>query len=101
MQRVLLDLLDEGLIYFYWGDWDAGGDPDAPERPTRAEVEANLARGGDAAPSPRTVWFTTTEAGETRLTTIPNETRLDYEERQRMEEFNDRHPEYQQKLTSA
>ena len=98
VQQVLLELLDEGLIYFYWGDWDGGGDPHAPDRQPRADVEADLARGRDAAPIPRTVWFTATEAGEARLATIPHETRLDYEERQRMEEFNDRHPEYQQKL---
>jgi hypothetical protein len=98
VQRVLLELLDEGLIYFYWGDWDAVGDPEAPERPTRAEVEADLARGGEATAIRRTVWFTSTEAGDAQLVTIPKEARLDYEERQRLVEFNDRHPEYEQKL---
>jgi hypothetical protein len=99
VRRVLLELLDEGLIYFYWGEWDGAGDSRAPDRPTRAEIEADLALGEDAAPTPRTVWFTTTEAGEARLATIPKETLLGYDDRQRWAEFNDRHPDYQEKLS--
>jgi hypothetical protein len=99
VQQVLLELLDEGWIYFYWGGWDDGGDPHASERPTRAEVEADLARGGDAPPTARTVWFTATDAGKAKLDSIPAETLLGYEEQQEMREFEERHPEYAQKLS--
>lgn len=94
VQRVLLELLDEGLIYFYWGEWDDGGDPDAPERPSRAEVEAHLGRGA-AEPIPRTVWFTSTKAGLERLAEIPPETLFQYHDRQEWQSFVSRHPEFE------
>jgi hypothetical protein len=97
VQQVLLELLDEGLVYFYWGTWDDGGDPNASERPSRAEVEADLKRGGDAPPIPRTVWFTSTEAGMTRRAEIAPETLLRYEEQQAWDAFVERHPEFLQK----
>jgi hypothetical protein len=96
VQRVLLDLLDEGLIFFHWGGWDDGVDldPHTAERATRAEVEADLARGGDAEPIARTVWFSSTDAGEEKLASIPAEVLLGYEEKQEWQAFLARHPEF-------
>ena len=72
VQTALLELLDEGLIFFYWGDWDEGCtlDPATAVRASRAEVEADLARGGDAPPTEQSVWFTVTPEGQSRLATI-------------------------------
>jgi hypothetical protein len=100
VRRALLELLDDGLIFFHWGGWGNGCDldPRTAKPATRAEVEADLARGGDAEPIPQTVWFTTTDAGDAKRATIPADVLLDYEERQEWQAFNERHPEYRQKL---
>jgi hypothetical protein len=84
VRRALLELLDEGLIFFHWGGWDDGCDldPHKAERATRAEVRAHLARGGDAEPVEQTVWFMSTGAGKAKLATVPAEVLLGYENRQ-------------------
>lgn len=100
VERALLELLDEGLIFFHWGGWDdgCGLDPHTAERATRAEVEADLGRGGDAEPIARTVWFKSTTAGEAKLASIPAEVLLRYEEDQEWQAFRDRHPDYDERL---
>jgi len=99
VQRALIDLLDEELIFFHWGGWDDGVDvdPHTAKRATRAEVEADLRRGGDADPTPETVWFTSTEAGEAKLATIPAEVFLGYEDEIKRKAFLSRHPEFPQR----
>jgi hypothetical protein len=99
VERALLELLDEGLIFFHWGGWDDGCtlDPHQAKRATRADVETELGRGGDAAPLPRTVWFMETEAGEAKLSSIPPELLLRYEDDQKWQAFLDRHPDYPEK----
>lgn len=96
VQRALLELFDEDLIFFHWGGWDDGCDldPNTAERATRAEVEADLKRGGDAEPIERTVWFMSTEAGEAKLKRIPTEVSLRYEEDQEWAAFLARHPDF-------
>ena len=101
VQRVLLELLDEGLIFFHWGGWDDGCDldPHAAERASRAEVEADLARGGDAPATEQTVWFMETKAGAAKLSSVPPETLLGHEDNVKWEELRARHPEYDRRVT--
>jgi hypothetical protein len=75
VQQVLLELLDEGLVFSYWADWDDGAMLDPATAPTasRAEVDAELGRGGAAPPTNQSVWFNATEAGRELLARLPQD----------------------------
>ena len=79
VQKALLELLDDGLIFFYWSDWDNGVMLDAQTAPraSRAEIEAELARGGSAPAKEETVWFAATETGRDVLDGLPRKAFLD------------------------
>ena len=96
VKQALLDLLDEGFIFFYWGGWDDGCslDPVSAPRASRNDVETDLARGGDAPPTPQTVWFTTTEKGIEKLDSLPPEVFLGYERKQEIERVRRDHPDF-------
>jgi hypothetical protein len=96
--RALLDLLDEGLIRFYWGGYDEPPDPETARPATRVEVEGDLRDDGDGKTTPETVWFTATPTGYARLSAVAPELLLGYEDELRMREFVERHPEYPQEL---
>ena len=59
--------------------------------------EADLGRGGAAEPMPRTVWFTSTEAGLAKLAEIPADSLFRHESRQEWDAFRSRHPEFAQR----
>jgi hypothetical protein len=96
VQQALLELLDEGLIFFYWGGWDDGCDldPARARHANRAEAEEELGRGGNALPKPETVWFTTTAEGVERLDSLPPTVFPTYEQHQEIERVRREHPEY-------